>query len=146
MLKPDLSKLVLVCVLGGEGGGGGRNGHTEAECVVMEEDTPELSPPSQERLPTASPHVISQEVRRPGQPFIWSLLVGALTQGLLPGTRSGWRLGAEGFPSCWQRGRRFHPARCPAPVSRHHPGRQQHGSLWLTKPHRPHQVLPQTSL
>lgn len=56
LLKPDLSKLVLVCMLGV---GGGRNGLTEAECVVMEEDTPKVSPLGQELLPTASPHIIS---------------------------------------------------------------------------------------
>ena len=52
-LKPDLSKLVLVCMLGvGVGvGGGGRNGLTEAEYVATEEDTPELSPQAKSSCP-----------------------------------------------------------------------------------------------
>lgn len=50
-LKPDLSKLVLVCMLGVGVGGGGRNGLTEAEYVAMEEDTPELSPQAKSSCP-----------------------------------------------------------------------------------------------
>ena len=129
-LKPDLSKLVLVCVLGA-GGGGGRNGLTEAESVVMEEDTPELSPLresscpwSKELLPTASPNIISQEVGGPAKPSFGVCLLVLLHKDFFLGQDLAGGQEQKAFPPSGGMEGRFHRARCPAPVSRHHPGWQ----------------------